>query len=68
MAGLTFTKSNCDLVPSTATDLASIVERFRPELGPFEEIYRDIHRNPELSGKEFRTASVVAEHFKELWI
>lgn len=29
-------------------------------LTPLREVYRDLHRNPELSGKEHRTAAVVA--------
>jgi metal-dependent amidase/aminoacylase/carboxypeptidase family protein len=36
-----------------------LVEKLLPEL---EEIYKDIHRNPELSMKEFRTAKIAADH------
>lgn len=41
--------------------LGSIVQSFRPDLRPFEELYKDIHRHAELSGRESRTASVVAK-------
>ncbi|MCJ1430726.1 hypothetical protein MMC27_000076 [Xylographa pallens] len=46
--------------------LASIVERFRPSLTPFEAFYRDLHQNPELPTKERRTASVVAEKLRSI--
>jgi amidohydrolase len=39
------------------------VEKIAPRL---IEIRRDIHAHPELSGREFRTAALVAEYFKEL--
>lgn len=42
------------------------IQQFRPELAPFEEIYRDIHRNPELSLQEVRTAALVAEFLESL--
>jgi len=36
----------------------SLIDELIPEL---EEIYKDIHRNPELSMEEFRTAKIVAD-------
>ena len=37
----------------------SFIEKLLPEL---EEIYKDIHRNPELSMQEFRTAKIAADY------
>jgi metal-dependent amidase/aminoacylase/carboxypeptidase family protein len=47
-------------------DKNSIIEQSRPELAPFEEVYRDLHRNPELSLQEVRTAGIVAKHLESL--
>lgn len=43
-----------------------IIRRFSPELGPYEEIYKDIHRHPELSTQESRTAKIAADHLEQL--
>jgi amidohydrolase len=37
----------------------SFIDKLLPEL---EEIYKDIHRNPELSMQEFRTAKIAADY------
>jgi len=52
--------------PTTTTTLGALVERFRPNLTPFEDLYRDLHTHPELSTKEARTASVVATKLRSL--
>jgi hippurate hydrolase len=39
--------------------LDSFIDQVLPEL---EEIYKDIHRNPELSMQEFRTAKIAADY------
>jgi len=39
--------------------LDSFIDKLLPEL---EEIYKDIHRNPELSMQEFRTAKIAADY------
>ena len=49
-----------------AAVLKLIIKTYRPPLEPFEEIYRDTHRNPELSGKEIRTASIAARYLDSL--
>lgn len=46
--------------------IISIVNENRPELARFEHIYKDLHRHPELSCREARTASIAAEHLKNL--
>ena len=43
-----------------------VVTKFRPAIEPYEEIYKDIHQNPELSGEEERTASIIYKHLKQL--
>ena len=47
-------------------DPRDIVHEYRPDLAPFEDIYRDIHRNSELSKQESRTANIVAAHLETL--
>ena len=41
-------------------DLGLIIDRYRPDLRPFEDLYRSIHQNPELSFKESKTTSKVS--------
>ena len=50
----------------TPPDLSSIVKRHCPDLPPFEEIYRDIHQNPELGIQEIRTSGIIAKHLHDL--
>ena len=45
---------------------SAIVDRFRPDLAPFEALYQDLHRHPELSRFEARTASVISSHLRRL--
>jgi amidohydrolase len=40
---------------------SEIVKKIRPNLGPYEELYKDFHRHPELSKQEERTAKIVAD-------
>jgi hippurate hydrolase len=40
-------------------NMDSFIDRLLPEL---EEIYKDIHQNPELSMQEFRTAGIAADY------
>ncbi|KAK4696928.1 hypothetical protein P7C71_g1074, partial [Lecanoromycetidae sp. Uapishka_2] len=47
-------------------DRKSIIDQYRPSLFPFEEIYKEIHRNPELSRQEVGTASIVASHLDSI--
>ncbi|KAL4874108.1 hypothetical protein BDV12DRAFT_181956 [Aspergillus spectabilis] len=46
--------------------LQGIINKYRPDLGPYESIYRDLHSAPELSGQEKETSSLVANHLKRL--
>ena len=47
-------------------EISKIVERCRPDLVPYERIYKDIHQNPELSRQESRTAGIAASHLEKL--
>jgi amidohydrolase len=47
-------------------DTKTILDQYRPALGPYEDAYRDIHRNPELSKQEVRTANIAAVHLEAL--
>jgi amidohydrolase len=61
----------CVLAPSMldAQSLAQRVARAVDGVAPAViEIRHDIHRNPELSNREFRTAELVAEHLRGLGI
>jgi amidohydrolase len=49
-----------------AKGLRDIVQRYTPDLTPFEERYKDLHKNPELGKQECRTASIAEEHLKSL--
>ncbi|KFY95963.1 hypothetical protein V498_02995 [Pseudogymnoascus sp. VKM F-4517 (FW-2822)] len=46
---------------SQPKNIVDIVERYRPDLSEFEEIYKDLHKNPELGTKEKRTAGIIAK-------
>ena len=47
-------------------DAKTILDRYRPDLAPYEDVYRHIHQNPELSKQERQTASIVASHLERL--
>ncbi|KAH1300945.1 hypothetical protein KXX11_004684 [Aspergillus fumigatus] len=46
------------------TSLNGLIERYRPDLTPFEETYRQIHRSPELSGHAEQTSTIAASHLQ----
>ncbi|KAK0124122.1 hypothetical protein ONS95_009105 [Cadophora gregata] len=47
-------------------ELAAIVDRFRPDWSPFEDICKYIHSHPELGTQESQTAALVARHLTDL--
>ena len=47
-------------------DFGVIVNRYQPDLKEYEEAYKKIHKDPELSRKETKTATIAAEHLKKL--
>ncbi|PYI17209.1 putative zinc metallopeptidase [Aspergillus violaceofuscus CBS 115571] len=54
------------ILASASSTMKDIIAKYRPDLKPFEEIYRHLHQNPELSGQEQETAAVAAEHLRSL--
>lgn len=56
------TNESVDVVTQRATHLLAGLEDRLPALG---ELYRDLHRHPELSMQEHRTAGVVAQHLRD---
>ena len=48
------------------TRLQRILERYRPDIVPFVELYKDIHQHPELSCFEARTGEVIADRLRKI--
>lgn len=48
------------------SNLGEIINRYRPDIKPFEDVYRHLHTNPELSGQEEQTAKIASDHLKSL--
>lgn len=46
--------------------LKAIIDKYRPNLDPYERIYKEIHENPELGCQESHTGSLAAEHLQRL--
>ncbi|KAI2628657.1 hypothetical protein GGR54DRAFT_355617 [Hypoxylon sp. NC1633] len=56
-----------DSLPVPPADLLrSILDNYRPKLSIYEDIYRDVHQNPEVSGMESRTTSVICRELEKL--
>lgn len=53
---------SAEVVARKATQLLSSLEDRLPSLS---ELYRDLHRHPELSMQEHRTAGIVAQHLRD---
>lgn len=52
--------------PSDEARRSDIIRQYSVELGPYEDIYKDLHRHPELSTQESRTAKIAADHLEQL--
>ena len=50
----------------TRENLGRIVEKYQPDLTPYEDIYKQIHRDPELGCQEAETAALVAKHLENI--
>jgi amidohydrolase len=48
------------------TTIKDIVDRFRPDLGPYECMYKEFHRDPELSCLEKNISETTARHLELL--
>jgi len=46
--------------------MSAVVSQFRPDLAPYEDLYRRLHADPELSRHEATTAAAVAERLRAL--
>ncbi|OIW32473.1 metal-dependent amidase/aminoacylase/carboxypeptidase [Coniochaeta ligniaria NRRL 30616] len=46
--------------------MSHLVSKFRPDLGPYEDLYRQLHKDPELSWNEATTAATIADHLQSL--
>ncbi|KAL8789276.1 MAG: hypothetical protein Q9213_001199 [Squamulea squamosa] len=63
---------NIPIAPSIGANAGSndscraVIEQYRPDLGPYESTYRDLHSNPELSLQEKRTSSIAADHLRNI--
>lgn len=44
----------------------AIIDHGRPDLSPYEALYRDLHEHPELSLQEERTSAIAVKHLKAL--
>lgn len=48
-----------------AQALSQLLETHRPDLAPYEELYKYFHANPELSNQETETAATIAAYLKD---
>jgi len=46
--------------------IKQLVAQFRPAAGPYEDLYRQLHAEPELSLQEGATAAVIASYLRQL--
>lgn len=52
---------------STKSDLfKSVIKEYRPDLKPYEELYKHCHQNGEISTLEKKTAALITERLKKL--
>lgn len=50
----------------TVDEISQVVEQHRPDLGPYEGLYKHLHAHPELSHQEYNTAKTVANKLQQL--
>ncbi|KAK5164232.1 uncharacterized protein LTR77_009926 [Saxophila tyrrhenica] len=49
-----------------SSTVSSLVQKHRPDLSRYEEIYKHLHANPELSNQEHATASFIVDHLTKI--
>lgn len=54
------------LISLSGDGLKALIEKYRPDLKPFEEVYRQLHSSPELAFQEENTSAIAADHLKKL--
>lgn len=59
--GSTAELSSVTLNPSS---LVPVIKKYRPDLSRFEDFYKKVHKDPEISGLEEKTAALVASHLR----
>jgi amidohydrolase len=52
--------------PSISAHVSELVNKHRPDLSSYQELYKYFHANPELSNQEKETAASIAKHLKDL--
>ncbi|MCJ1259733.1 hypothetical protein MMC24_007572 [Lignoscripta atroalba] len=52
----------------SVASLGSLVSSNRPDLGPYETLYKHFHSHPELSLQEEQTAATAASHLRKLGV
>lgn len=50
----------------TMPSISSIISSHRPNLSPYEDLYKHFHANPELSNQEKGTAAAIASHLSKI--
>ena len=45
---------------------SNVLDQHRPELSSYEQLYKHLHANPELSTQERETAELVIKHLRQL--
>ncbi|KAL4896191.1 hypothetical protein BDV59DRAFT_172266 [Aspergillus ambiguus] len=53
-------------IPASESSLQALLDQHRPDLKPYEDLYRHLHSHPELSGQEEETSATVAQHLQGL--
>ncbi|KAL4964619.1 putative zinc metallopeptidase [Aspergillus stella-maris] len=54
-----------ELLDTKHDDLNAMITKHHPDIKPYESIYRDLHRSPELSGQEKETSTLAASHLRK---
>src|SRR4051812_1785633 len=47
-------------------DIPTILSTMKPDLSPYETIYKNLHQHPGLSLQEYLAAEIAAKHLREL--
>jgi amidohydrolase len=55
-----------DAKDSSASPYATLLSKYKPDLKPYEELYKDLHANGEISTQEKDTAALIADLLKTL--
>ncbi|EXJ91144.1 hippurate hydrolase [Capronia coronata CBS 617.96] len=51
---------------ATSSSFSSIIDKYRPDLGPYEELYKHCHANGELSTQEKETAALITSRLQQI--